>query len=73
MSGNNATYASLNRRFDALLPVFKETDLSVFNCTPDSGLKSFPTMDYQKAVDTAAEECEKEVSTEGWYNHDSKM
>ena len=26
-----------------------------------------------EAVDKTAEECEKEVSTEGWYNHDPKL
>ena len=73
VKGNNTTYSALNTRFNALLPHMKERKLEVYNCTPNSGLKSFPMMDFQKAVDLSAAECEKKVGTDGWYNHDPKL
>jgi hypothetical protein len=73
VSGNNATYISLNKRFKALLPHLKTAKMKVWNCTPGGGLEAFPRMDFQEAVDLSAAECEKEVDTEGWYNHDPKL
>jgi hypothetical protein len=73
VDGNTKTYEALNKRFEALLPQLKKIKLQVWNCTPNSGLKAFPKMDFQEAVDKTAAECEKVVSTEGWYNHDSKL
>jgi hypothetical protein len=48
--GNNSTYNKLNERFDLLRPQFEKNDLQVFNCNPDSGLKSFDFVDYDIAL-----------------------
>lgn len=53
--GNNTTYAALNERLDVLRPVFEEGGLSVYNCNPDSGLKSFETVSFDDAIKMALE------------------
>lgn len=69
VTGNNASYEALNRRFEALQPKLLEEGIKVFNCTPGSGLSAFPPMDYEEAVADASRECRKKVDTENWYNH----
>jgi hypothetical protein len=68
VKGNTRTYKSLNQRFGALRPHIKKEGMEVWNCTPGGGLEAFPRMEFRRAVDTVARECEKEVDTEGWYN-----
>jgi hypothetical protein len=50
---NNNAYQALNSFFNVLKPHFEQIGLKVYNTNPDSGLKSFPHMDYQKAIDFA--------------------
>jgi hypothetical protein len=73
IKGNNRTYEVLNERFKALLPLFKEGGLEVFNCNPDSGLEVFPHMEYEKALTLAGQECAVPVDTDGWYSHGKEM
>ena len=65
--GNNSSYKQLNERLAAVWPLMQEGGMAVVNCTPNSGLKVFPTMGYQAAVDEAAAECEKPTDPAGWY------
>jgi hypothetical protein len=67
VKNNNRTYEVLNRRFGGLKPGLKQLGVEVFNCTPGGGLHAFDRMEFQKAVDQTAQECEKKVNTEGWY------
>jgi len=60
---NNSLYRSLNRRFDSL--VKGGMPIEVFNCTPSSGLLSFPHKPLKEAV--AETEWEGDHRTEGWY------
>lgn len=53
VNNNNKTYQVLNERFDTLRPIFEENNFFVFNCTPNSGLKSFPFIDFNDAIDIA--------------------
>jgi len=73
VKGNNASYEALIRRFEALQPLFKKAGLRLFNCNPDSGLKVFPYVPYEEALQETAKECSKVVDTEGWYDHDKTM
>lgn len=67
---NNNLYQTLDRRFAALRKRFD--DFWVFNCTPDSGLKSLPYYPYGKAVEYARTECSKPMDTAGWYDSANK-
>ena len=73
ISGNNATYAALNKRFDSLRPALKKLKVEVWNCCESSGLASFPFKPYSEAVDKATRECSKKVDTEGWYSHGNAL
>jgi hypothetical protein len=53
---NNETYQILNARFDALRPIFERHRFQVYNCNPDSGLKSFDHVPFAEAVDYAVRE-----------------
>jgi hypothetical protein len=69
VNGNNRTYNSLNDRLGVLYPYFKAQGVTIHNCTPGGGLRAFPRMGFQEAVEREARECESPVDTEGWYNH----
>jgi len=56
VNNNNGTYRVLNERFKLLKPKFDEAGFYVFNCTPDSGLKVFPSMNYEDAIKIASRE-----------------
>ncbi len=66
---NNNAYKKLNERFTLLRPYFEENNFHVFNCTPDSGLKSFDYIDYKTAIDIAVKDFPDVVNerTEGLY------
>lgn len=53
IKNNNQTYERLNLRFNQLRPIFEKNRFYVWNCTPDSGLKSFDYMDYNLALKIA--------------------
>ena len=50
VKNNNNTYRMLNKRFDDLKPSFKTHNFEIYNCYEDSGLRSFPFVDYEEAV-----------------------
>lgn len=65
---NTEVFNALNKRLKELQPHFARAGFNVVNCTPDSGLKVFPYMDYAEAVAGAAAECNgKPITTEGMY------
>ena len=68
VNGNNSTYAALNVRLGMLKPYFDKEGYEIFNCTPDSGLKVFPHMEYEEAVQRALEGFPKTISTAGMYD-----
>lgn len=72
VGSNNRTYEALNDRFAALDAPSARAGITIYNCTPGGNLTAFKRMDFQKAVNRAAKECEKPVGTSGWYNHKIK-
>ena len=68
VNGNNRTYDILNQRFDSLKTSFEEKGLSVYNCNPDSGLKSFPYADPQKGIEQFKGFIPNKEDTYGWYD-----
>jgi hypothetical protein len=50
VKSNQKTYRLLNERFDALRPHFERAKFRVWNCNPDSGLKSFDYISLHEAV-----------------------
>jgi len=54
--GNNATYKKMNTWFTELRPHFEKAGFHVYNCNPDSGLKAFDVVDYDKAIQMVADE-----------------
>ena len=72
VSGNNGTYHALNIRLGALLPHFKREGLEIFNCTPNSGLRVFPSCDYETAVQDALSGIPRQAVTSGMYERNAK-
>lgn len=48
---NNNTYNAMINRFTQLRPFFEQNDFFVFNCNKNSGLKVFPFIDFEDAVE----------------------
>lgn len=70
VKSNNKTYALLNKRFDLLRPIFDKAGFRVYNCLETSGLRSFPYVPFNEAIDFALEgfpDVTKE-RTEGLYD-----
>ncbi len=72
VKGNNSTYEKLNKRFLSLLPEFSSIGMKVYNCYKDSGLKAFPYMPYENAVNKASKTCGKIIDSYGWYDRKEK-
>lgn len=53
VKNNMATYAALNKRLDLLRPIFESRGMHVFNCNPQSGLRSFDYISFADAIDYA--------------------
>tara|TARA_R100000664_G_C2728487_1_gene119725 strand:- start:203 stop:1141 length:939 start_codon:yes stop_codon:yes gene_type:complete len=68
VNGNNRTYDILNDRFDALKPIFEKKALSVYNCNPESGLKSFPYADPLQGIEQFKKFIPPKEDTYGWYD-----
>lgn len=51
IKGNNSTYKKLINRFEQLRPIFEERGFYVYNCNPDSGLKAFDFVSFDRAVE----------------------
>jgi len=71
--GNNESYRIMNSRFEALLPYFAEAGLSVFNCTPESGLSVFPYKPFEEAIAEAKAQVPAVINTEGMYDRQAKL
>lgn len=56
VNNNNSTYKLMNERFDLLRPKFEADSFFVFNCNPDSGLKSFPFISFDDALKNALDD-----------------
>jgi hypothetical protein len=75
IKGNNGTYNKLKKRFTQLKPIFEENDLYIYNCNPDSRLKVFDFVDFDKAVKVTTELLPDDFSKErssGMYDKNSK-
>ena len=68
VSGNNSSYRILNTRLEQLKPFFEEEGLEIFNCTTPSGLKVFPHLPYDEAIELATADSPEEINTEGMYD-----
>lgn len=64
---NNALYASLAKRFDAMREHFKKHNYQVYNCSPGSQLESFERMQFSEAIELARAECGTNLNSAGWY------
>lgn len=54
IKGNSSTYKLLIERFAQLKPVFEANGLYIHNCNPDSELKVFPFIEFDKAIEAAS-------------------
>ncbi len=68
VSGNNSSYRILNTRLEQLKPFFEQEGLEIFNCTSPSGLKVFPHLTYDEAIDLATADSPEEINTKGMYD-----
>lgn len=68
VSGNNRSYAIMNKRLAALRPVLEKSGIEVSNCTQNSELEAFDYVPLTRALDDATEECGGDFVTKGWYD-----
>lgn len=76
IKGNNATYHQLNQRFTELRPYFEKEDFQVFNCNPNSNLKSFAFLSFEDALHNVLSEFDlvdvRNERTKGLYDITTK-
>ncbi len=72
INSNNNTYKALNSRFNALKPIFDSLNYKIYNCNKDSGLESFPFVNYETAVKQISSNFNKKIDTFGWYDKKEK-
>lgn len=70
VESNNAAYIKLNHMFNLLLPHFQRANFQVCNCTPGSGLLTFPQLPLTEAVAQATKGIPNELDTRDWYTSD---
>ena len=68
VKNNTETYRILNERFSRLRPELAKRNISVWNCTPDSGLESFDRMDLRDALEAETSLIPRRERTEGLYD-----
>lgn len=70
----NGVFKKLTERFDGLIPYMNEAGFNVYNCNPDSALKSFPFMDIDRAIEIASRNITmlNLESTKGMWNDGTK-
>lgn len=69
-NSNNTDYAKMAAMFDALKPRFDDAGFTVQNCTPESGLWTFPYLSLEEAVEREAGDFEQTLDTKGYYDVD---
>lgn len=72
--GNNNTYSILKDRFEELKPIFEQYGLNVYNCNSKSGLKTFPFITFEKAIQKATQTIPNIITekTNGLYDREAK-
>ncbi|MCW5776395.1 MAG: class I SAM-dependent methyltransferase [Phycisphaeraceae bacterium] len=69
---NNAQYAALNRRLDAVQPHLAAHGVKVWNCTGGSGLRTFPFKTLAEATDAELALFPRSLDTAGYYDPPAK-
>ncbi len=72
IAGNSSSYRMACKRFAVLKPHFEEAGLEVFNCNENSGLKVFPHVPFDRAIEEARGVCAVRPNTYGHYEVDRK-
>lgn len=74
IKNNNNTYNALNKRFDLLRPIFEKYEFRVYNTYEQSGLKSFPYVPFEQAIEFALDGMPDIATerTEGLYDRQAK-
>ena len=67
---NNDMYRWIQEVFEKLKPSFARSGFQIYNCNPNSKLKSFPFMDYREALQRSV--IPEFDDTRGWYGVDNK-
>jgi hypothetical protein len=76
IKGNNTTYQQLIERFEQLKSIFDRYGYKIFNCNPESGLKTFPIMKFEEAISMATIEMPINVEKErtlGLYERQAEL
>jgi hypothetical protein len=68
IKSNNNAYASMCVMFDALKPHFDAAGFKVVNCTPTSGLWTFPFLPFEEAIAKVTDGFEQTLNAENWYD-----
>jgi hypothetical protein len=68
---NNNLYRKMNELLKKARQRFEDRGVTIYNCTPDSGLKAFDYMDIDKAIDT--EEIKPAESVFNMYNRNEPV
>jgi hypothetical protein len=70
----NTHYRVANPMCDELVPVFQKHGYEVYNCNPNSGLRSFPFVPFEDAVEDCRGLVPKEpFDLSGWYEKQERV
>jgi len=73
INGNNKLYKTMNTRFNGIEKLFNIShNLKIYNCNPDSNLKSFEFIDFNKAISLVTKTFSENMDTYGWYENKNK-
>ena len=64
---NNEGFRKMDTMLAALAPRLVEGGMSVYNATPGSGLRAFPTIGFIEAVTMVTENYDQRIDARGWY------
>lgn len=68
VAGNNNSYSTMNKMFDLLRPHFDAAGYRIFNCNPNSGLRTFPHLSFDDAIAAATSHIPQDpLDASGWY------
>lgn len=64
---NNCTYLKLNQMLGELVGPLRAAGVAVYNCYRESGLRAFPYLSFDEAVEHATRNIPRSIRTSGWY------
>lgn len=67
VNSNNCAYLKLNQMLGELVRPLSKAGVQVYNCFRESGLRAFPFLSFEEAVNHATRNIPRTIHTSGWY------